>query len=120
VVEGGNAEARTPDIWAERRDPNSTSAPAANNKTKAAPITRPHGKLLPAIFPGKLPPGNPSHDNRLPDNARPFPITLFLRCIPIINGVSRRRASFYHRAGEPPAADMSFRNWRKINNYLNI
>jgi len=31
-----------------------------------------------------------------------------------------RRASLYPAPAKPPAADMSLRNWRKINNYLNI
>jgi hypothetical protein len=80
----------------------------ANNNAKVDPTICAHFRLSPELA---------------ADDERPFPITRFLRFTATIYfGESRNGAgvSSYPAPAKPPAADPSVRNWRKINNYLNI
>jgi hypothetical protein len=68
----GEAEACASDLRALRSEPNPSRVHPANNRTKTAAKARTRTKLLLEL------------SELLADNARPFPITLFLRCNPII------------------------------------
>src|ERR1035438_935246 len=75
--------------WAEAfcekrwEEPNPSIPQAANTRTKPAPATRTPFQLRLDPFPVNAP--------------RPFPITLFLRCTPIIIGESRTEARVFTR-----------------------